>query len=235
MKNVGATGMKLGALCSGGKDSWFAVHRALQSGYRIECLITVLSANPESYLFHTPNADRVALQAEASGIPLVAEFSEGHMEQEVEDLERAVIRAKQQYQVRGVVTGAIRSVYQATRIQRICSRNDLWCFNPLWLSDEPEYLGQLVSEGFSVIITGVFAEPFCESWLGRRLDEAAVSDLLKTSARFRTSPAGEGGEFETFVTDAPFFHQRIEILESAQWYVNNRGVFIISRACLQEK
>ena len=41
-------------------------------------------------------------------------------EEELEDLMAAVAAAKNQYGIQGVVTGAIESVYQAARVQRIC-------------------------------------------------------------------------------------------------------------------
>jgi len=62
--------MKLGVLCSGGKDSWFACHLAMQKE-EVACLISVRSRNEESYMFHTPNTHLVPLQAEAAGLPLV--------------------------------------------------------------------------------------------------------------------------------------------------------------------
>ncbi len=46
-------GMRLGVLCSGGKDSLFACWKAMQKE-EVICLITVRSGNPWSYMFHTP-------------------------------------------------------------------------------------------------------------------------------------------------------------------------------------
>ena len=39
--------MKLGVLCSGGKDSWFACYLAMQKE-EVACLISVRSRNEES-------------------------------------------------------------------------------------------------------------------------------------------------------------------------------------------
>jgi len=57
--------MKLGVLFSGGKDSTFALHKAAEKE-EVVCLITLVSENKESFMFHTPNIDVTALQAEAS-------------------------------------------------------------------------------------------------------------------------------------------------------------------------
>ena len=61
--------MRLGVLFSGGKDSTLALHLAAEKE-EVTCLITVVSKNKESYMFHTPNIDVTALQAEALALPL---------------------------------------------------------------------------------------------------------------------------------------------------------------------
>ena len=113
--------MKLGVLFSGGKDSTLALHLAKEKE-EVVCLITVVSKNKESYMFHTPNIDITELQAQALGLPLVSVTSEGKKEEELCDLEKAIMQAKNEFGIEGVVTGAVESVYQASRVQRICNR-----------------------------------------------------------------------------------------------------------------
>ena len=226
--------MKLGVLFSGGKDSAFACQLAMGKE-EVACLITVLPGNPESYLFHTPNISLTGLQAEAAGLPLVSVESEGVEEAEVADLSRAIARAVGKHGIGGVVTGAIHSVYQATRIQRVCHELGLWCFNPLWLRDQEEHLEDVVSSGFGFLICGVFAAPFDETWLGRRVDRETVGELEAMARRHRMNPSGEGGEYETFVFDAPFFRKRIEIITAVKDYQGDHGIFRIEEARLVPK
>jgi len=226
--------MKLGVLCSGGKDSIYAAYLAMQKE-DVSCFISVLSKNESSYMFHTPNVSLVAMQAEAAGLPLVSVVTEGEKEKELQDLKDALERARQIHGIEGVVSGAIMSVYQASRLQRICRELDLWCFNPLWYTDQEAYLKDLIAEGFSVIISGVFSEPFDESWLGRRIDDRMIAQLKAIAERYRITLTGEGGEFETFVLDAPFFARRIVISKASVTYRNFRGVYMIEEARLVEK
>lgn len=226
--------MRLGILCSGGKDSIFACGMAMERE-EVACLITVYSENEESYLFHTPNVRLVRLQAEAMGLPLVETGTAGRKEEELEDLGRALDIAKEWYGIEGVVTGAILSVYQAARIQRLCQERSLWCFNPLWHTDQEAYLRALCGQGYDVVVSGVFSAPFDESWLGRRIDAGAIEDLKQYAARYRITLTGEGGEYETFVADAPFFSRRIEIVTATKEYANYRGVYQITGARLVEK
>jgi diphthine-ammonia ligase len=226
--------MKLGVLFSGGKDSVFACRLAMERN-QVACLITLVSENPDSYMFHTPNIRRTDLQAKALGIPLLTWPTRGIKEAELQDLSDAVAAARERYGVRGVVTGAIESVYQAARVQRICCNQDLWCYNPLWQTNQIDYLRRLLKEDFSIIISGVYAYPFDASWLGAELTEERIQMLEQLLQKYKINPSGEGGELETFVLDGPFFQKRIEILKASQSYANYRGQFVIEEMQLVEK
>ena len=226
--------MKVGVLFSGGKDSVFACWRAMQIE-SVSCLITLKSRNDESYMFHTPNIHLTSMQAQAAGLPLVEHITSGEEEKELDDLKDAIISARDCYGIEGIVTGAILSVYQATRIQRICNDLDLCCYNPLWHVNQERYLKELVAGGFEVIISGVFSAPFDASWLGRRLDSDMIAELKNLSEKWQISLTGEGGELETLVTDAPFFSRRIGITSSETRYANYNGRYLITGAELVEK
>lgn len=131
--------MRLGVLFSGGKDSTLALSYAKEKE-EVACLITLISENKESYMFHTPNIDVTSLQAQALGLPQIIKITRGEKEKELLDLELAIAQATREYKIEGVVTGAIESVYQAERVQRICNHLGLWCFNPLWKRNQKELL-----------------------------------------------------------------------------------------------
>jgi diphthine-ammonia ligase len=226
--------MLLGVLFSGGKDSNLALHLASEKE-TVACLITVVSKNKESYMFHTPNIDVTALQAQALGLPLVSVVTEGKKEEELTDLERAIAEAKGRFGIEGVVTGAVESVYQASRVQRICNNLDLWCFNPLWKHDQKALLETLIAKQFQVIISGVFAYPLDEKWLGKQLDPQVIARLVELQGKYGISPSGEGGEIETTVLDAPMFKQKIIIAGSAVEWRGSSGVYVIKEARLVPK
>ncbi|MDD4094235.1 MAG: diphthine--ammonia ligase [Methanothrix sp.] len=226
--------MKLGVLFSGGKDSVFACRRALEKD-RVACLITMVSTNPDSYMFHTPNIRRTDLQAEAMGIPLIAWPTHGRKEDELDDLTLAISAAKDRYAIEGIVTGAIDSVYQAARVQKICRDLDLWCYCPIWQTNQLDYLRLLLIEGFRVIISGVYAYPFDAEWLGASLTIERIDRLAALQKKYKINPSGEGGELETFVLDSPIFKKRIEILKSSCSYANYRGHFVIEDMRLVDK
>jgi predicted ATP pyrophosphatase (TIGR00289 family) len=141
-------------------------------------------------MFHVPNIHITELQAEAMGLPLLKKTTKGEKERELEDLREVLLKAKEVFEMEGVVTGAIRSIYQAARIQRICKELNLWCFNPLWLSDEIALLNEIVSLGFNVIISGIFTFPLDEWFLGKKIDEEVITKLSEYKEKFLLNPAG---------------------------------------------
>jgi len=226
--------MRLGVLFSGGKDSTLGLHYAKEKE-EVVCLITLISENKESYMFHTPNINITALQAEALHLPQITKTTPGEKEKELSDLEEAISEAARKFRIKGVVTGAVESVYQAERVQSICNKLDLWCFNPLWKRDQNALLEELLERRFKVIISGVFAYPLDEKWLGKQIDAALISKLLDLQQKYGISPSGEGGEIETTVLDAPQFKKKIEILDHTTEAKGNSGVFKINKARLVEK
>jgi len=226
--------MKLGVLFSGGKDSTLALHKAAEKE-EVVCLITLVSENKESFMFHTPNIDVTALQAEALGLPLIRKVTEGKPEEELKDLEEAIAQAVKDFKIEGVVTGAVESVYQTARIQQICNRLGVWCVNPLWKRNQKALLEEVVAEGFKTVISGVFAYPLDKEWLGKQIDEDLIEKLVALSEEYGLSPSGEGGEIETTVLDAPLFKKKIEVLDSEVEAKGNSGVFRIKQARLTEK
>lgn len=225
----------LAALFSGGKDSTYAVYLARKAGQRVGCLVSVLPENRESYLFHTANINLVGVLSEALGIPLIKVPSKGEKEQELEDLKSGLREAKERFSVTGVLTGAISSVYQASRIQKACHEHGLECYNPLWQRDQLEHLREVESNGFHVIFTGVFAFPFDKSWLGRTLNARTIRELGELFKSHGINPAGEGGEYETLVIDCPLYKKRLYVHDSHAEYGGSSGILQIKEAELIPK
>ena len=203
--------MKAGVLFSGGKDSCYSAYLAKKAGYKLACLITIFSENKESYMFHTPSIEKTKQQAQVMDIPLLIQKTKGEKEKELEDLETAIKLAKEKYRVDTIVTGALHSVYQASRIQKICDKLKLKCFNPLWHKDEIEYLYELVNNEFKVLIIGIAAYPLNKLWLGRIINKEFIEEVQVLKEKYKIHPAGEGGEFETFVLNCPLFKQELKV------------------------
>ena len=228
--------MRVASLFSGGKDSVFALYKALQEEHEVSCLITIKSKRTDSYMFHIPNIEFAELQAKALEIPVVCMGSSGIKEKELEDLKKAMKIAKKKYNIQGLVSGALASKYQSSRIKKLCDELDLISITPLWDMDEEQYLMDLINAKFNVIITGIAADGLNKSWLGRKIDNECIGDLKKINEKNKIHIAAEGGEYETFVLDCPMFKSKIKITDFEIRIENEcTGQYVIKAAELVEK
>ena len=226
--------MSVAILFSGGKDSTMAVYAALEAKEDVKYLLSMKSKNDESYMFHVPNIHVTDLLSEALDIPIMSVETEGVKEEELEDLKAAFVELKN-LGIEAIYTGALYSVYQKSRIEKLGDEVGLEIISPYWHVDELEYMRKIVSLGFKIMICGVAAWGLDESWLGRIIDDDTIDELVKLNEKYHVDIAFEGGEAETLAVDGPIFKKRIEILKyKKEWHLDS-GVFIIEDAVLRKK
>ena len=200
--------MTVTALVSGGKDSVYAAYLAECQGWRVDELVTLEASDPDSMMFHTPNVGLVRLQADAWG--------KRHRAVPVEAADEASELGALRQAISGpsgpVVAGAIASSYQWSRLLRVADEVHRRVFVPLWRVQPPRVVAEEIDAGLDIRLVQVAAEPLTPDLLGRRLDMGLLAEIDRRSrALRRVNVAGEGGEYETLVVDAPFFSRRIEL------------------------
>ncbi|MFH0816621.1 MAG: diphthine--ammonia ligase [Methanobacteriota archaeon] len=211
--------MRLSLLLSGGKDSVYAAYLARQYGWTVDEAIIMVPPSAESFMFHHPNARLASEIAEAMGMhPIVVESS-GDPEEELKPLEDAIAMTD----APGILTGAIASDYQWSRINRICEKLGKRCFSPLWRKDQLRVLREEVQAGFDIRIVAVQAEGLGREWLGAKLDFDSLPRLEALAKKHRLNVAGEGGEYETIVLNGPNFEYGLEIESSSQNWTGHSG------------
>ena len=223
--------MRVAVLATGGKDSALALYKVLNEDHEVKYLVSMIPLREDSWMFHYPNIRLVDLFAEAVEIQLVKAETLAVKEREVEDLKRLI----EGLDVDAIVSGAVASTYQKSRIEKICGQLRLKCIAPLWHENPLNILKEILDLKFEVIITGVYAYGFSEEWLGRKIDEASIKALIELNKQYGVSLVGEGGEYETLVLDAPFFKKRIKIVEAEKIWKNQSGYFLITKAKLENK
>ena len=224
--------MKVAVLFSGGKDSTYATWIAQHQGWDVGALVSFLPRGVESMMFHFPNLRWTTIQAEAIGLP---HWTIEVGEDELLSLRAGLSKTKEELGIEGVVTGAVASDYQKSRIDRICDTLGLKSFTPLWHKDPKILVNDLKAAGFKIILSGVGAAGLDESWLGQELTDDRWTMLERLSIRHGIHLTGEGGEYETFVIDAPNFERRVSVDETANRWDGQSGYLIIERARLQHK
>lgn len=227
--------MRLAVLFSGGKDSTFVTHLAKQAGHTVTSLVAMQPKNDASFMYHTPNIEWTKLQAKAMNIPIVIVPTAGKKEEELNELQNALAKLKKSKKIEGIVTGAVYSTYQASRIQKIASELNLYCFNPLWQTSVKSHWHELTIQGFEVILVTVAAQGLDKKWLGRTMDEKALHELYILETKHGVSPIGEGGEFESYVVNAPLFRKKIQIQKFNDKWDGLRGTRHIQKASLVTK
>jgi len=223
--------MKLAALISGGKDSIYSAYKASKDN-ELVCLITFRSKRDDSYMFHIPNIELTKLIAESMNLPLIFAESSGIKEKELEDIEKALKKAKEEYKIEGVISGALASQYQKVRIDNICKKLKIESIAPLWKIDPIKYLKDLIKAKFKIIIVGIAAQGLTKEFLGMEINE----DFIKKIEPLIIHHGGEGGEYESLVLDCPLYKKKLKIKKTKIEMENEcTGKFIVEESILVNK
>jgi diphthine-ammonia ligase len=226
----GVTDLKVMAAWSGGKDSCFACYKAVQKGFDVTHLLTMM-ADPSKSHFHTISSEMLAAQSEAVGIPIVKWTTAPKTYEQ--EFKKALLAIKANG-VGGLVTGDVYDIalHEEGWMDRVCKEVGLKPVKPLWHIDTQQILRDFIAEGFKATVVRVKTDVLGMEWLGREVDNAFFDDLIEVGT---VDPCGERGEFHSFVTDGPLFKKRIEILEREKIKLNGQGSLMIKRFEIKPK
>jgi uncharacterized protein (TIGR00290 family) len=194
-----------------GKDATFALHRARGEGLDIRWALNVFEGESGLVRFHGTPRPLVHAHARALGLePVFGETDPGRGPDDPDrvDFEEALRECL--YRLReagacGVLFGnlhleEIRDWY-ASRVHGA----GLVAHEPLWGIPPAEIARGVGEAGFRALVISVNLELGDPSWLGRHLDPELVSAFEAAGI----DPAGEHGEYHTFVHDGPGFHSPV--------------------------
>ena len=228
--------MRVAVLFSGGKDSTYSLHWAYLKGFNISCLVTLEPRSEESWMFHYPTITLTRLQAKALNLPQIYVKTKGKKDEELRDLKKAIEKAIKRHGINGVVSGALLSDYQRMNINMICEELNLRCYSPFWRKNQEMHLIDLIDFGFEIVITGIYTHGLDRDLLGKKITKKIAYDIIRRARKMGFNPAFEGGEAETFVTDAPLFKRKIEIVRGRIVELNTYAWrYVIEDARLVEK
>ncbi|TMI28716.1 diphthine--ammonia ligase [Candidatus Bathyarchaeota archaeon] len=223
--------MRVAVLFSGGKDSCYTVWLLQHQGWEVSRLVTIKPNGQDSMMFHYPNVEWTGLQAEAMDIP--HSLIEGG--DELGELQETLETLRRKERIVGIATGAVASDFQKSRFDRVSDSVGLRSFSPLWHKDPGTIVQDLIKAEFRTIISGVAASGLDRSWLGREMTAPWWEKLADLSERHGIHLSGEGGEYETFVIDAPHFKKRIIVEKSTTVWEGQSGYFKIEKASARDK
>nr|CAD7260850.1 unnamed protein product [Timema shepardi] len=163
--------MRVVALISGGKDSCYNMVQCVAAGHSIVALANLRPHTKDeldSYMYQTVGHQGVELYAEAIGVPLFRQTTQGvavlqeqvytpTAEDEVEDLYHLLKKVKDEVDIDAVAVGAILSDYQRIRVENVCSRLGLVALAYLWRRDQGELLQEMIDCQIDAIVIKVAA------------------------------------------------------------------------------
>jgi len=225
--------MKVAVLFSGGKDSTYSIYRVKQLGHDVKCLVTIFPKSSNSHLLHFSAIESTELQSKTLEIPqIISTLDSDELKEEMNVLEMLLKKAKQDFQIEGLVHGGISSEFQKKCFEKICEKIDLKIIAPLWKINPKEYMNDLIDSNFKFILTSVSSDGLDERWLGKIISAHDILQLNKLSDKYGFNLNFEGGEAETFVVDCPLYSYPIIINKSKTTWDGYRGMFEIEVASL---
>jgi uncharacterized protein (TIGR00290 family) len=194
-------------LCwSGGKDSAMALHE-LQKSRKCEVisLLTTITEGYDRVSLHGVRRALVRKQAQSLGLPLEEVFiPQDCPDQEYESRMRAALAGFREAAVSRVAFGDIFLEEVRRYREDNLSRLDMKGLFPLWGRDTAELIPSFIALGFQAVTVCVDAKVLDNGFVGRILDRDFLASLPAG-----IDPAGENGEFHSFVFNGPIFKEKI--------------------------
>lgn len=208
--------MQKNTVCSwsGGKDSCFALIKAIQLGYVPKVLLNIL--NEEGIISRSHGIPRSILELQSlhAGIPLHAVAS-SWKEYET-NFTSALTELKNKYDLSFAVFGDIDLQAHREWEEMVCNKAGLKALLPLWEQDRKKLVHQILAAGITAIIVSC-NEAMGEKFIGKEISD----DLLTDLEALGIDPCGENGEYHTLVTACPLFSRPLNVLITGRrWHEN---------------
>lgn len=191
---------------SGGKDSALCLHQVLQDKkYTVSTLLTTLSSSTNRITMHGVREELLQKQAASIGLPLKQmSLPEDVSMEAYNQVMRTTMEHLRDEGITHSIFGDINledlRKYREEQLAQVNIKAEF----PLWGRATHELVLDFIALGFKAVVVSANARLLDESFTGRILDKSFLEDLPAG-----VDPAGENGEFHTFVYDGPIFKEPI--------------------------
>lgn len=193
-------------LCSwsGGKDSYYAFYKALQSHLKPQVLLNVLNEHGNRSRSH--GIPKIILQAQAECLDLPIHFIESSWS-EYEDRFIAKLKVlKSDYNCSHAVYGDIDIETHRAWEEKVSEAASLVASLPLWQQNRVSLVNEMIDLGIKPVIVSCRTE-LAGQILGKPIDKY----LLKIFEELGIDACGENGEYHTLVVDGPLHKRPLEV------------------------
>jgi diphthine-ammonia ligase len=194
------------SLCSwsGGKDSCFALMKAMTEGYIPKVLLNVLNEEGKISRSHGIPSAILEKQAAAAGLPIHLIISSWADYEK--NFTAALTTLKQQYQLTQAVFGDIDLQPHRDWEEKVCTHAGLTAILPLWQQNRKNLVLEMLDAGIETIIVS------CNTTMGERfIGKMITPSLVIELEALGIDACGENGEFHTLVLNCPLFANRIDV------------------------
>lgn len=201
---------------SAGKDSWLALMRAREQGWRVDTFVTMCDEDGASKS-HALAPAVVDTQVRAlGGTPVGVRVPPGDYAARFDAALRALVETGHTHMIFGDID------LQAHRdwLAPACARAGLVALFPLWGEPRAALARELVRRGVRARVVCVDTRWLDASFCGADYDDAFLGRLPHG-----VCPVGEDGEFHTLVTGGPGFAAPLRVAAGPQRRVASRPPF----------
>ena len=193
---------------SSGKDSAWSLEMLRRGGeHEVTGLFTTVNALFDRVAMHAVRRTLLEVQAKAAGLPLHAiDIPYPCPNADYERIMGAFVARAQAHGVDAMAFGDLfLADIRAYREKQLAGTGIAPLF-PLWGRDTRKLAAEMIDGGLVAHLTCVDPRKLDRAFAGRRFDRALLADLPTG-----VDPCGENGEFHTFVSAGPMFHEAVPI------------------------
>ncbi|HEX8577450.1 MAG TPA: diphthine--ammonia ligase [Flavobacterium sp.] len=189
---------------SGGKDSCYAMIKAIEQGFVPKVILNMMNENGKVSRSHGLPLSILHQQAEKMNLPL--ETVPATWANYEEKFIAILKELKEYYPIDTVVFGDIDLQAHKDWEDKVCATAGLRSVLPLWQQDRLVLVNEMMDYGIVTMIVSCNTA-MGEGYLGQLLTKDVVLELHQKGI----DPCGENGEFHTMVINCPLFSEAIAL------------------------
>lgn len=193
---------------SSGKDSAWALKLLLEDPeYDVVGLFTTVNKKFDRVAMHAVRLDLLKKQAECIGLPLeVLEIPYPCSNEDYETVMKAFVERTKEQEIEYFAFGDL--YLEDVRDYRLEKLNGtgIKAVFPAWGLDTKKLSREMVDSGIKTYLTCIDPNKLDPCWAGKLYNHEFLDSLSD-----ETDPCGENGEFHSFVINAPFFKESLEV------------------------
>lgn len=189
---------------SGGKDSCYAMMKAVDQGFKPKVLLNMMNENGKVSRSHGLPLAILLQQAEKMELPLEA-VPATWSDYEVKFI-TSLQELKEKYNLESAVFGDIDLQPHRDWEEKVCNAASLKAILPLWQQNRVSLVNEMIDAGIETMIVS------CNTQMGAGyLGKMVTKELALELESKGIDSCGENGEFHTLVVHCPLFSSRLEL------------------------